>query len=248
MANRAIILAAGRGSRMGSETELKPKCLTEFEGNTLLSWQLKSITEAGLLNKNVVTGYKKELLKGDFQTYHNDRWNKTNMVSSLFCAPDFDGDTIISYSDIVYHSDHIKSLEESSYDITITADLLWESLWSVRFEDPLDDAETFIYEQETLIEIGNKTTKIEDIQAQYMGLLKLSKQGWNIMKSEFDSLSDHEQDKMDMTSMLNLLLSKGIEINIVFIKGKWCEIDSMSDKLAYENALKTNKEWSHDWR
>lgn len=248
MSSRAIILAAGRGSRMGAETELKPKCLTQFEGKTLLDWQLNSIDEAGIFDKNVITGYKKDLLQGEFNTYHNERWNKTNMVSSLFCAPAFEGETIISYSDIVYHPDHLKKLMKNNYDITITADLLWEDLWSIRFENPLDDAESFIYEKDKLIEIGKRTSDIKNVQGQYMGLLKLSKRGWEIMKKEFEALDNLEQDKMDMTSFINLLLTKSIKINVTFINGKWCEIDSVSDKLAYENILRTTKNWLHDWR
>ena len=38
---KAIILAAGRGSRMGNLTEEKPKCLIDFRGRPLLNWQLK---------------------------------------------------------------------------------------------------------------------------------------------------------------------------------------------------------------
>ena len=40
MKNRALILAAGRGSRMGKETESKPKCFSILSGKRLLDWQL----------------------------------------------------------------------------------------------------------------------------------------------------------------------------------------------------------------
>ena len=53
---------------------------------------------------------------------------------------------------------------------------------------------------------------------------------------------------MDMTSMLNLLLNKGINIKVVFVEGGWCESDEYSDVLVYEKELKLNKNWIHDWR
>ena len=43
MNNRALILAAGRGSRMGKETEFKPKCFTILYGKRLLDWQIETL-------------------------------------------------------------------------------------------------------------------------------------------------------------------------------------------------------------
>jgi L-glutamine-phosphate cytidylyltransferase len=248
MSNRAIILAAGRGSRMGDETEMKPKCLTQLLGRSLLSWQLESLNSAGLEDILLVGGYRNEMLEGSFKKVINKRWADTNMVASLFYAPSFNGNTIISYSDIVYHPNHIKELLKSEADITITADLKWKDLWELRLDDPLEDAESFKHNNGELYEIGKKTNSYEDIQAQYMGLIKLSENGWKVLSNTFEELSNSDKDKMDMTSMLNLLLSKGLRVNVLFINGKWCEVDNMNDKLAYEEEMKSNKNWPHDWR
>jgi choline kinase len=248
METRAIILAAGRGSRMGNETATKPKCFTVLAGKRLLDWQFESIKAAGINDISIVTGYKTEMFVGDYPKYYNKRWSETNMVASLFCADSFEGNTILSYSDIVYKKEHIVALSKSEAEITITADRNWVELWKLRFENPLDDAETFKSDGEKLLEIGGKTNDITEIEAQYMGLLKLTKEGWQIMYKAFNSLSDIEKDKMDMTKMLNLLLNKGIGINVVFINGGWCEADEYSDILAYEKELISNKNWKHDWR
>lgn len=248
MKSRAIILAAGRGSRMGSETALKPKCLTKLKDRHLLDWQLSSLTSAGIKEITVVRGYRAEMLVGDFNVVNNERWNQTNMVASLFCAPPSNKSTIISYSDIVYHSEHVKRLEESTADITITADVFWEDLWKLRFENPLEDAETFKCKKNELVEIGKKTKDINNIEAQYMGLIKLSEHGWKLMYELYSSFLDEKKDKMDMTSMLNELLDEDVTIKVVFVEGKWCEADNYSDILAYEEALKQSSDWKHDWR
>ncbi len=248
MKSRAIILAAGRGSRMGNETASKPKCLTKLLDRHLLDWQLDALTSAGITDITVVRGYRAEMLNGDFNVINNERWSETNMVASLFCASPSNNSTIISYSDIVYHPEHVKRLEESTADITITADVFWEVLWKLRFENPLEDAETFKSENNELIEIGQKTKDIKDIEAQYMGLIKLSENGWKLMYELYSSFSDKKRDKMDMTSMLNALLDEGVKIKVVFVEGKWCEADNYSDIMAYEKALKESNEWSHDWR
>lgn len=248
MKTKAIILAAGRGSRMGDATASKPKCLNVLNDKCLLDWQLLSLRHAGIEEVTVVRGYRSDMLQGDFNVVDNKRWSETNMVSSLFCVSPSNASVIISYSDIVYDSEHVRKLNDSQHDITITADKNWENLWKLRFEDPLDDAETFKSKGDFLQEIGGKTDDINDIEAQYMGLIKLTPKGWKMMSDLYQSFSDLKKDKMDMTSMLNELLGKGVPIQVVFVEGKWCEADSYSDILAYEKELDTNKHWEHDWR
>ena len=245
---RAIILAAGRGSRMGKETESKPKCLTILKGKPLLEWQLSSLKKAEIHSIELVTGYKSELLKPFVsQTHLNKEWAATNMVSSLFCAPAFEGDTIISYSDITYSHEHVLALKNSPHDIVITADREWLKLWSLRFKNPLDDAETFLNKGDQLLSIGSMTNNLDEIKAQFMGLLKISNNGWKTLYSVYNEFTLAQRQKMDMTSLLNHLLLRKITVNIEFISGKWCECDTYEDILIYENEL-TKKEWQHDWR
>lgn len=246
--SRAIILAAGRGSRMKEHTKEKPKCLNILANDTLLNWQLKSLKEAGIEKITVVNGYKSDLIKGNFETVTNKRWNETNMVASLFCIPSTKSSAIISYSDIVYKSEHVNSLKKSNGDIVITADLKWEELWKLRFENPLDDAETFKSINGLLTNIGGKTNNMLDIEAQYMGLLKLTSKGWNQMFNLFKTFSKEKQDRLDMTSMINELLKIRIKVNVVFVSGGWCESDSYSDIEVYEKQMKIDKNWIHNWK
>jgi choline kinase len=232
---------------MGEETAEKPKCLTRLAGKTLLDWQLDSLRKAGVKQIGIVKGYKAELIhKGDI-AFINPVWANTNMVYSLFCASDYGGDTIVSYADITYHSDHIKHLIQSEGDIVITADLDWLDLWSDRLENPLEDAESFKSIDGALTEIGKKTDNYADIEAQYMGLLKLSPKGWTILKEMFLSVPESKRMKLDMTSMLNVLIDNGVQIKVVFVKGKWCEADTMEDIHIYERKLQ-QQNWTHDWR
>ena len=59
---KAIILAAGRGSRMKKLTNDKPKCLVKLHGKPLLEWQLESMRKSGISEIAIVTGYKHEML------------------------------------------------------------------------------------------------------------------------------------------------------------------------------------------
>ena len=237
---KLIILAAGRGSRMKNFTEERPKCLVELQGKPLLEWQLDAIREAGISEIGIVTGYKREMLSkyGLFE-FHNPYWANTQMVSSLSCASKWleQEPCIVSYSDIFYDADAIRLLIKSMADIAITYDPNWQKLWESRFNDPLLDAETFRLNLDgSLAEIGNKPKTVEEIEGQYMGLLRFTPYGWNEVKYLRSVLTSDQQDRMHMTGTLELIVNHG-KIPIValpYVK-TWGEVDSIDDLSFYEN-------------
>ena len=235
---RAIILAAGRGSRMGSMTQEKPKCMTLLSGRSLLDWQLKAFREAEVKNIGIVRGYRPNQIEGDGAIYfENPRWNETNMLRSLMSADDWlkKYSCIVSYSDIVFPSDTVSQLANSSGDIVVCNNIEWLTVWKARFEDPLMDAETFrINDSGKLLEIGRKTRKIEDIKGQFMGLIKFTPSGWKKSQSLLSSLSPSQCDQMDMTSFLQRLIQTNISIETIPINGRWFEFDNQNDLEAYQ--------------
>lgn len=246
---KAIILAAGRGSRMKGLTEEKPKCLNELLNRSLLDWQLSALRAAGVSDIVVGRGYKKQMLQGDFQTFDNDQWSSTNMVKTLDCGRDHlrEDTCLVSYADIVYHPDHIKALVEASGDVVISYDQLWRPLWELRFSDPLADAETFVVDSAGIVlEIGQRATSLEQIQGQYMGLLKFTPRGWKQVEAVLNDMDQATLDGLDMTSLLQRLIKSGVKIHTAKIKGKWCEADSENDLNIYSKKIES--EWTHDWR
>jgi choline kinase len=249
---RGIILAAGRGSRMGRTTNRRPKCLTEAIGRPLLEWQIDALAHAGVTQVAVVTGYQSaQLASSNYTTFFNSRWASTNMVQSLATASSWLEETecIVSYGDILYHPDIITQLCRIEGEIAIAYDRLWEDLWSKRFADPLEDAETFtVDDQGYLLNIGRRAETLGQIQGQYMGLLKFTPRGWSLAARTLAVLSSNRQDRMDMTSLLSQLLEKNVPIQTMAVEGKWCEIDSESDLALYERLIRQNNTWQHDWR
>ena len=66
-------------------------------------------------------------------------------------------------------------LVSSNYDISVVIDKDWERLWKLRMNNPLDDAETLkISPDNNIIEIGKKAKTFDDIEGQYIGLIKIS--------------------------------------------------------------------------
>ena len=196
---KAIILAAGRGSRMKSLTDDRPKCLVKFNDKPLLDMQVEALREAGINEISVVTGYKRELIKSrdDLFEFHNPLWASTQMVSSLEYADSWLSNypCLVSYSDIFYESVAITSLVQSNAPISITYDPNWDEMWAMRFHNPLHDAETFkIDSAGRLIEIGHIPTTLSQVQGQYMGLLKFAPEGWGELKRIRSFLPQNERD------------------------------------------------------
>ncbi len=238
---KAIILAAGRGSRMKNLTEECPKCLVELRGLPLLEWQLKSLREAGVDEIAIVTGYKRELLSGrGLVEFHNPRWAETNMVSSLACAQEWllAAPCIVSYSDIFYEASAVRSLMACESSLAITYDPQWLRLWEKRFGDPLLDAETFRLNADgTLAEIGNKPRSVSEVEGQYMGLLRFTPEGWNEVLRVRSGLPSLVCDRMHMTDTLQKVIEGGrIAIQAVAYELAWGEIDSAEDLVVYQES------------
>lgn len=239
---RAIILAAGRGSRMKHLTDERPKCLTHLRGRPLLHWQLEALRGAGIADIGIVTGYRHEMLcEQPLTRFHNPRWAETNMVSSLECARSWleREPCVVSYSDIFYDAQAVRLLIESSADLAITFDPNWQRLWEKRFTDPLSDAETFrIDGLGNVIEIGQKPQDLKSIQGQYMGLLRFTPASWACVEDLRKGLPAADRDKMDMTGMLQrLIVSRAVQIQACAYVGEWGEVDSSEDLNLFNNVI-----------
>lgn len=239
MGTRAIILAAGRGSRMGPLTAEQPKCFVELHGRRLLDWQLAALRAAGIQEIAIVRGYCAHLFSERVCYFENPRWQQTNMVRSLEAAAQWleADDCIVSYSDIFYSAETVRRLAAGAGSIAISYDPGWLEIWSRRFPDPLLDAETFRRHPDgSLAEIGSRSDSLNAIEGQYMGLLKLRPSGWRDVVSLLDSMDSAEVDRLDMTALLRRGLECGWRIDTMEVSGAWGEVDSVSDLAAYSEA------------
>lgn len=239
---KAIILAAGRGSRLESLTSDKPKCMVEFLGKPLLYWQIEALKRAGIKDIGIVRGYMSEKINVEGVTYFDNKcWNQTNMVMSMYCAKEWleKDECIISYSDIIYKKETIMLLMNLKHDICLTSNTNWYELWKERFENPLEDAETFKTDKNgKLIEIGKKAHSIEEIKGQYMGLLKFNVNGWNEISNLINSLDEEVRNKLDMTSLISTLIQKGEEVYCASTSDLWLEVDNQKDLNLYNGKYK----------
>jgi L-glutamine-phosphate cytidylyltransferase len=243
---RAVILAAGRGSRMGSLSAERPKCLVELAGRSLLERQICALQAAGAQEIGIVRGYRAELLcRPGLNCFDNPRWASTNMVMSLATAAAWlrSAPLIVSYADIFYRAELVRALINAPGPLVISYDKAWRRLWTRRFADPLADAETFrVDESGRLLEIGGKTNRIEQIQGQYMGLLKFTPAAWQVVQDLLNTLEEPVRERLDMTGLLSRLLARdAIAIGTLATDGQWGEIDSPADVDLYEQMWKNGE-------
>jgi len=249
---RALILAAGQGTRLRPITDDKPKCLVPFLGRSLLGRQIDTLKELGVNDIHISAGYRADQIVAlGFVTSINRKFATTNMVESLFSALSFikkKGDLIIAYGDIVYQSNNLQALLNCDDEIALIIDARWRDLWCLRFDNPLDDAETLIMNDDGYVtELGKKPESYDQIEGQYTGLLKIRSDKLEAMVAFYNKLDrfaiydGKDFNNMYMTSFLQLLVDSGWEAKAVLVKNGWLEIDSEEDLEKYEAMAKEGK-------
>lgn len=253
-----IILAAGVGSRLRPHTNTKPKAMVPLRGRPIIEYQFKVFDRLAISSEDqlIVTGYLAEsFAKYRRQTVINHSFDTSNMVHSLFLAEkriNDQQDLIITYGDIVYSEEVLHNLMITEGDIVVSADKTWLDLWSKRLSNPLDDAETFKINpvNGTVIEIGKKPQDYDEIQAQYMGMIKVSRKKIKEFVMFHKRLGDNslfeglDKRNMYMTSYIQLLIDFGWEVKPSLVEGSWLEIDSNDDLALYEsNVMDTIESW-----
>ena len=247
---RALILAAGQGKRLGKASKNQPKCLVELFGKPIITKQLEVLNSNNIEDINIVTGYKSNLLDNlNLKTYHNKDFEKTNMVFSMFQASDlFDSnetDLIVAYGDIIYEKSNLDKLINSKSSVSIMIDLNWKKLWSKRFNNPLDDAETMKFDNNlNIVELGKKTDSYSDIQGQYTGLIKFDKNYLKKIKDVYIEIQNSnliDYKNMYMTDFIQLLINKNFKVTASLVSGGWLEIDTKKDIDCYQDLYKQGK-------
>jgi len=239
---RAIILVAGRGSRLTKNLSIQPKTFLKIGKKTILQKLIDNFQLNGVKEIALVTGYKAYKFNSlKIKKFHNKKWNKTNMVFSLKQANNWLSKypCIVSYGDIFYEKKIIKKLKDSKKNISICYDKNWKKLWEKRFKNPLDDAETFKISNKNIIkEIGKKTKDINDIQGQYMGLMKFRPKGWRTFKLCLKKDFLNRYKNLYLTDVFQKLIEKKYLLYGIKYLGKWAEVDSRKDYLIMKKIFK----------
>ena len=244
----AVIIAAGRGKRMGALTDDKPKCMLKFEDKTLLQHQLAVYSACGVKDISLVRGYKKDKIDYEGLTYfeNTDYANNNILVSLMYAEQALSGHVICAYSDILFSESVVERVLQSTYDISVVVDIDWRGYYDGRQNHPLEEAENIIFdENKKVLSAGKIMADKNDINGEFIGMIKFTPDGAQVFKQHFHRVKKKYTgksfqrakvfEKAYLTDIIQDMADEGVPIHCVTIERGWKEIDTIED---YEKAVK----------
>lgn len=235
---KAIILAAGIGSRIRPLTEDRPKCLLEIDEISLLQRMIFHIRECGVDDILIVVGYLQNQIRDHVRTTHpdidvqyviNDRYQVTNAGYSLMLALEaIDDDTIIKFdADVAFERDILTRLIECDDGNYLCLDR----------DIKLDEEEIkVIVENGDRVVKASKTVDPRQAVGESIGIEKLDRDTVRKLRRELQLMmksSRHHQDYYE--AAYERLIAKSVPFYTLDITGlKWTEIDTTTDLRAAE--------------
>ena len=233
---KALILNSGLGHRMGVLTSEHPKCMTEISAReTILSRQLKLLSEAGVKEVVMTTGYFDSVLVNyckeldypiNFTFVNNPRYADTNYIYSIYCAKDhLDDDIILMHGDIVFEAsvlDDIIAAEGSCMKVSSTVPL------------PDKDFKAVVHDGKV------KAVGIEffDSAMEAQALYHLRKEDWKVWLDKIIEFCENDNRKVYAENALNEL-NGSANIHALDVENLLCaEIDNPEDLAVVSGKLK----------
>lgn len=241
---RAIILAAGQGTRLLPYTERTPKCLLDLNGATVLELQLKACRRAGITETVLVTGFQWQLVEAyvsrwrqnglsrmRIETAFNPFFNTSNNLISLWSAQRFmDEDFITINGDNVFDWRILQRLRETNrYPITVTTDA----------KEIYDEDDMKVLLEGDRITAINKGIPLDQADGESIGIMKFCGEGRERLKAMLEDMVRGQTATTDWyTRAIERIARRGFPVGICPIGGlKWAEIDFPQDLEKVRNNL-----------
>ena len=253
---KGLIVAAGRGTRLGKLTKDTPKALLEVADRTILQRMITAMTNCGINEIGLVRGYLANKFNiPSLKYFENPNFEKNNVLHSLMCAKDFliesvnEGEPlIVTYSDIVVDSSWIEYATTMSADIALICDSNWKQRYIGRDQHPVTEAELVVFDQEhVLLQIGKIYDYVDDIGhgssqniAEFIGICFLTPKGILKVLNAFDELNrclkptdpfgnSSEFRKAYLSDLFQFMSNAGEQIFVATGGYTWFEIDTEQD-------------------
>lgn len=225
---KALILNSGLGRRMGVLASEHPKCMTEITAkDTILSRQLRLLSDAGIKDVVMTTGYFDDILVNychslelplRYTFVNNPLYAETNYIYSIYCARDYlwDEDIILMHGDLVFETsvlDDVLSFEKSCMKVSSIL--------------PLPDKDFKAVVHDGRVEKVGVEFFTNALEAQ--ALYKLNKKDWNIWLEKICEFCENDKRNCYAEVALNEVSDK-CEIYALDVRDKLCsEIDTPED-------------------
>lgn len=261
---RAILIAAGRGRRLGEHTAEIPKCMVPVGDRPILGWVWAALEAAGVDELVVIRGYKGDVLETfvrglvpNVTFVDNPAWQTNNVLLSMACARKFlDRPTYLTYSDIIFTPAVAAAAAASSAEIGLVIDRQFKSIYEGRTEHPLEEGEVSdLMPDGSVARVGKKALPADEAVGEYIGLARLGERGVATVANTLDQLqrqfAGREHDPFMraasfrnayQTDLWQTLIDSGLRVDPIFIDGQWREIDTGQD-LERARALVQTTSW-----
>tara|TARA_Y100000768_G_scaffold275659_1_gene211252 strand:+ start:1031 stop:1741 length:711 start_codon:yes stop_codon:yes gene_type:complete len=233
-----VLLAAGKSSRIFNNIK-KHKCLIGIRNKPIINHLIENSKKNNIDDISVITGFKSKVLKKKIKIkninfIHNKYFSKYEMVYSIYLAlKKINDDILISYSDIYYDKNILSLINKNKKkNIFLPVKKNWIKIWNKRKKSIFEDAETLKIRNKKLIEIGKKLKKKSEAQGQFMGILYIPK---SMREDLIKIIEKYELYKKQTTNLLNTLIKKKIQIDIIFTNLSWYEFDDLDDLKNYND-------------
>jgi len=247
---KAVIIGAGRGSRLRHLTSDIPKTLVPVLGRPMLDGILEALEFGGFSRKDVVfiCGYRAEVIKERYPdlTYVENRdWENNNILLSLLCAREhLTGGFVSTYADIVYRKEIVRDLVASPHAIALGCDTDWRRRYTGRSQHPETDAEKLRAEGERVVELSRKIAS-EAAQGEFIGVMKQTAEGARQFLEAFDAAErayrglvfreGRSFEKAYLIDLLQHMIEGGAALHRADMHGGYMEIDTLQDASLAES-------------
>jgi len=257
MGNKAIIVAAGRGRRLGSNTDEIPKCMVQVGGRPILHWQLRALAAAGVDDIVMVRGYRGDRIDSGgipVRFVDNPEWERNNILASLmYASAEFADGFYFSYCDIVYSPSAVAKLAAAvrvPAAASLVVDRRWADAYQGRDLHPISEAELTSVDSASgaVLQVGKGAVPASQAVGEFIGLAHFSATGAAALAATWQrALTEGGPDapfgrakalrQAYLTDALNAMAKTGQRLAPVFIDGDWREIDTQQDLAAAEKVL-----------
>jgi len=219
---KAIILAAGKGTRLYPITLNKPKGLLEIGNETILDRLVDQFRECGVSDILIVVGYQKEIIMNHFgnsvRYAEYEGFSNTNNLHTLWSIrKELNEDVIISFADLVLDKSILEKLIDLDYDFSLAIDT----------SQVLESTMRVSIRNNTINNIT--TTSLSEADGNFIGIAKINKNGCSLLVNQMSEIIDGNfQDYY--TIAIDNLARKGNKINYLDVKDFiWREVDTKSE-------------------
>ena len=229
---KALILAAGLGTRLAPITNDKPKSLVSVNGKPILMKQIENLRENNINDIVIVSGYKAGILEKAVHKYYPEikiiesvDYATTNNMYSAYLARKEIGDNsfIMMNADVFYDSSIIKTLLKDKAENAIVTDI----------NRYIEESMKVVENDGRLVKIS-KTIAPEDALGSSIDVYKFSKDGG---KAYFAKCAEYIEEKKELKMWSEVALNDNLQ-EVVFtacpLNGRWLEIDNHEDLKAAE--------------